>query len=369
MSTTIQDTSDVRKAHLFDTESLSRYLAKTVSNDVFASPLRDIKQFSFGQSNPTFVLFDSRGQKFVLRKKPPGKLLSSAHAVDREYRILKTLGATGFPVPKVLAFCDDNSVIGTPFYVMNFVEGRIFRDPALPNIEPSQRALIYDEMNRVMALLHSLDWKALGLSDYGRPGDYNKRQIARWKGQYEASKTSQIEAMERVIAWLEKNVPDSALSNATKEVTSIVHGDYRLENMIFHPTEPKVVAVLDWELSTLGNPLADLAYNCLPYHQGWSGMADKDEDEIRGIPKEIDYVISYCKRTGRDSIVGWNFYLAFAAFRLAAIAQGVYARNLQGNASSETASSYGAAVQVFAELADSFVHKVPPVVYVPKPKL
>ena len=321
----------VRAAHRFDEAALERYLASHVAG--FAGPL-SVQQFGGGQSNPTFLL-TAGGRRYVLRKKPPGQLLKSAHQVDREYRIMKALAATDVPVPKMHALCEDESVIGTSFYVMDFLEGRIFRDPQLPGLAPAERAAIYDSMNDVLARLHKVDFASVGLGDFGKPGNYFERQIARWITQYRAAQTDDIADMERLIEWMPLNIPKD-------DSVSIAHGDYRLENTIFHPTEPKMIAVLDWELSTIGHPLADLAYNCMGYHvqnprQG--GLVGVDF-AASGIPAERDYVAKYCARVGRGRIDNWSFYVSFAVFRLASIAQGVYKRGLDGNASSETAATF-----------------------------
>ncbi len=332
----------VRAAHRFDEAALERYLASHVTG--FAGPL-SVQQFGGGQSNPTFLL-SAGGRRYVLRKKPPGQLLKSAHQVDREYRIMKALAATDVPVPKMHALCEDESVIGTAFYVMDFLEGRIFRDPRLPGVAPSERAAIYDSMNDVLARLHKVDFARVGLGDFGKPGNYFERQIARWITQYRAAQTDAIADMERLIEWMPLNIPKD-------DSVSIAHGDYRLENTIFHPTEPRMIAVLDWELSTIGHPLADLAYNCMGYHvqnprQG--GLVGVDF-AASGIPTERDYVATYCARVGRGPIENWSFYVSFSVFRLASIAQGVYKRGLDGNASSETAATFGNTCQFLAEHA------------------
>lgn len=332
----------VRAAHRFDEAALERYLASHIAG--FAGPL-SVQQFGGGQSNPTFLL-GAGGRRYVLRKKPPGQLLKSAHQVDREYRIMKALAATDVPVPKMHALCEDESVIGTAFYVMDFLEGRIFRDPRLPGVAPSERAAIYDAMNDVLARLHKVDFARVGLGDFGKPGNYFERQIARWITQYRAAQTDAIADMERLIEWMPLNIPKD-------DSVSIAHGDYRLENTIFHPTEPRMIAVLDWELSTIGHPLADLAYNCMGYHvqnprQG--GLVGVDF-AASGIPTERDYVATYCARVGRGPIENWSFYVSFSVFRLASIAQGVYKRGLDGNASSETAATFGNTCQFLAEHA------------------
>ena len=331
-----------REAHRFSEVSLESYLRAKVEG--FAGPLR-VLQFAGGQSNPTFVL-DTPKRRYVLRKKPPGTLLPSAHAVDREYRVITALGKTSVPVARTFALCEDPSVIGTPFYVMEYVEGRVLRDPTLPEMTPAMRRAVYDTTNDVLTRLHRIDPAAVGLQDFGKPGNYFARQIARWTKQYEMSRTDDIPAMTKLLAWLPAHVPPG-------EETRLVHGDYRLENMIFHPTEPRILAVLDWELSTLGDPLADLAYNCILYHTAGAtteGLADVDF-AATGIPCEADYLADYCRRTGRVKIGAWNFYLAFSLFRLAAIAQGILGRALQGNASSETARQVGAQARFLADAA------------------
>jgi len=288
-----------------------------------AKPLQ-LQQFNRGASNPTYLL-GAGSQRWVLRKKPPGTLLPSAHQVDREFRVMQALGSIGFPVPRMRACCEDASVIGTAFYVMDFMEGRIFRDARLPGLAPAERAAIYDDLNATLARLHQVDFAAIGLADYGRPGNYFQRQIDRWTRQYRGAETETIPAMERLLAELPARMP------ASDEV-AIAHGDYRLENVMFHPTEPRVIAVLDWELCTLGHPLADIAYGCILYHsdsENWGTLRGLDLRSA-GIPDEDAYLAAYCRRTGRAAIPGFNVVLAFAMFRLAAIGQGVFKRNLVG---------------------------------------
>jgi aminoglycoside phosphotransferase (APT) family kinase protein len=332
----------VRAVHAFDEGALAAYLQREAG--IPASGLV-VQQFGGGQSNPTFLL-TSGSNRFVLRKKPPGKLLKSAHQVDREYRIMKALAATDVPVPRMIALCEDESVIGTAFYVMAYLEGRIFRDPQMPGSSREERAAVYDSMNDVLARLHKVDFAGIGLGDFGRPGNYFERQISRFIQQYRAAQTEQIPQMEELIAWLPGNIP-------VEDSVSIAHGDFRLENTIFHPTEPRMIAVLDWELSTIGHPLADLAYNCLGYHyinprQG--GLVGIDH-AATGIPTEEEHVRRYCERTGRVPIQKWPFYVSFSLFRLASISQGVYKRGLDGNASSETAAQFGNTCQFLAENA------------------
>ncbi|MCG6911521.1 MAG: phosphotransferase [Deltaproteobacteria bacterium] len=344
---------EVRKAHRLDEERLANYLKAHLDN--FSGSL-NVRQFGYGQSNPTYLLEDlESGKSYVLRKKPPGKLLPSAHAVDREYRIIEALGKTDVPVPGVHLLCTDASVVGTPFYVMDQVTGRIFRSPIVPEAgDAAERAAIFDAMNATLARIHSVDWERLGLADYGKPGNYMARQTGRWSKQYRASQTEEIQSMEHLMDWLAANVPDD-------DTTTIVHGDFRLENMIVHPTEPRILAVLDWELSTLGHPLADLAYNCMGYHlpagekqrMGYMGI----DFAATGIPTEAAYVDAYCRRTGRKEIPQWTFYIAFSLFRIAAIVQGVYKRGLDGNASASDAKTYGEMVKGLADVAWNLVEK------------
>jgi aminoglycoside phosphotransferase (APT) family kinase protein len=342
------ETGEVRSAHRFDTNALESYMQQHVAG--FRGPL-EVRQFKGGQSNPTFLLSGASG-RYVLRKKPPGKLLASAHQVDREYRVISALADTDVPVAKVHALCMDDAVIGAAFYIMDAVEGRIFRDPQLPGLSREERVAIYDEMNDVMARLHRVDFEAVGLGDYGKPGNYFERQLGRWTKQYEAAQTDDVEAMRNLIAWLPAHIPPG-------DETCIVHGDFRLENSIYHPTEPRMLAMLDWELSTLGHPLADLAYNCLLYHMNspTQGSLVGIDLTAMGIPTEQEYVADYCRRTGRPDVEHWDFYLAFSLFRLASIAQGVYKRGLDGNASSDQAMTYGTICQLLAYLAWSIVEK------------
>ncbi len=340
----VEEIIEVRQAHRFNEEALADYLRREL--DDFPKSIK-VRQFGHGQSNPTYVI-SAGPREYVLRKKPPGKLLPSAHAVDREYRILKALGETDVPVPRTYLLCEDESIVGTSFYVMERVEGRIFRDPTAPEVsDPKERAAILDAMNDTLAKIHQVDWKALGLADYGKPGNYMARQVDRWARQYSASMTDPIESMDNLIKWLSEHIPAA-------DDTTIVHGDFRLENLIIHPTEPRVVATLDWELSTLGHPLADLAYNCLVYHFPYmpgrrSGYGDLDLRAL-GIPSEKEYVADYCCRTGRDGIGDWKFFIAFGIFRLAAIVQGVYKRGLDGIASSASAKTYGDQARFLADL-------------------
>jgi aminoglycoside phosphotransferase (APT) family kinase protein len=336
-------TTPVQERHRFDAAPLERFMRERVAG--YAGPA-SIEQFKGGQSNPTYRI-TAGGRRYVMRAKPgpAAKLLPSAHAIEREFRVISALGAAGIPVPRALALCEDESVIGRAFYVMDFVDGRIFWDQSLPGVARADRAAIYDEMNRVIAALHALDYAAIGLGDYGKPGNYLTRQIGRWTKQYRASETEPIEPMDRLIAWLPEHVP-------TGEETSVVHGDYRLDNLVFHPSEPKVLAVLDWELSTLGHPLADFAYHCLSWHippDQFRGIAGLDLAAL-GIPPESDYIAAYCRRTGRAGIGHWDFYLAYNLFRLAAILQGIMKRAFEGTASNAEALDAGRRARPLAKL-------------------
>ncbi|MFK8015368.1 MAG: phosphotransferase [Gammaproteobacteria bacterium] len=328
--------------------ALDAYLAAQM--DGFGQ-LRESKKFSGGQSNPTFLLTTSTG-RFVLRRKPPGVLLKSAHAVDREFRVIRALASTNVPVATGYHLCEDDEVIGSVFYVMEFVDGQIFWDPTLPDHDADQRRARYDEMNRVLAALHGVDVDAVGLTDFGQPGNYFERQVGRWTKQYRASETHTIEAMDALILWLSQNMP------ADDGHVSLVHGDYRLDNFIFSRDQPHISAVVDWELSTLGHPLADLAYQCMqwrmPHESLMKGLGGIDREAL-GIPAENDYVADYCRRTGRTQIDHWTFYLAFCFFRLAAIVQGVRKRALDGNASSARARAVGELTQPLAQAAMALI--------------
>ncbi len=412
MIQTSEQLTEVREAHRFDEGTLHRYLAEHLEG--YRGPLR-VRQFEGGQSNPTYLLNAASGD-YVLRKKPPGVLLPRAHMVEREYRILAALAATDVPVPKVHLLCESPDVVGTPFFIMDYVRGRLLREPTLPDMKPAERRAIYEEIVRVLASLHAVDYEAIGLGDYGRPGNYFGRQISRWSQQYEASKTREIASMDRLMKWLPENIPDD-------DTSCIVHGDYRLDNLVLAADEARVSAVLDWELSTIGHPLADLAHGCAHYYisianqpalsdaaggddavdstsgggtadaagrdgvddstsgggtadtAGRNGVDDStsgggtadaaggddavdtgggiDKDDITnsGIPTEREYVETYCRFTGRSGVPDWNFYLAFVIFRYAGIAQGVYKRWLQGNASSQEAMSLGDIVEIASDKA------------------
>lgn len=319
-------TIPVLDVHRFDEEHLRKYLVQNM--DGIGSNL-EVRQFPGGQSNPTFHLI-SGDREFVLRKKPPGDLLPSAHQVDREYRIMTALWNTGVPVPKTYLLCEDDDVLGTSFFVMDKVPGRVLEDPMLPDFEPTERRDVYRDLLRVLAVFHEVDYEAVGLGDFGRPGNYYDRQISRWTKQYIASKTVEIPAMDHLMEWLPANVPQD-------DLVTLVHGDYRIGNTIVHPTEAKISAVLDWELSTFGHPLADLAY-C--YISGFMGM-HYDVVQREGLPTEEEFVATYCEMTGRSGIPDWTFYKVFQMFRLAAIVQGVYKRGLDGIAASTRALGMG----------------------------
>ena len=334
----------VRPAHRFDEARLAAYLAGPLGDP---GPVT-VLQFQGGQSNPTFRL-DTRAGRFVLRKKPPGPLLPSAHQVEREYRIIAALHGSDVPVPRPLLLCEDADVIGTPFYIMECVEGRILSQPDLAGMDPDERAAVYDAMNATLAALHRTDWAALGLGDFGRTDRYLARQIACRTPQYRASLVGDADpVMEALAVWLADSIPADG-------ATAIADGDFRLGNLIFAPVAPRVAAVLDWELSTLGDPLGDLAYCCLPYRlpagaAGVKGLMGLDLPAL-GIPDEDSFIAAYCRRTGRDGIGGWSFYLAFSLFRLAAILQGVHARAVQGNASSADALEVGQRAALLARTA------------------
>lgn len=335
MEATAPTVRDVVAAHRFDNDRLEDWLAPRIEG--FGAAMR-VQQFQGGASNPTFLLTTDGPDgplRYVLRKKPPGVLLASAHQVDREYRVMKALEGH-VPVPRMRVLCDDESIIGTGFYVMDYLEGRIFRDAALPGLQPAERAAIYDELNAVLARLHAVDHEAVGLGDYGKAGGYFERQIGRWTKQYRGAESEHIPEMEALIEKLPAQIP-------ADDSVSIAHGDYRLENVMFHPTEPKLIAVLDWELSTIGHPLADLAYNGFLWrsHSPSWGSLDGVDFATSGIPTEAAYVEAYCRRTGRGAIEGWPFYMAFSIFRLASISQGVYRRVLAGNAASDRPAENG----------------------------
>jgi len=333
-------------AEAIDAARLEQWMRRSVAG--YRGPLT-VEPIAGGQSNPTYRLSAPSG-RYVLRRKPGGKLLPSAHAVDREYRVMAALAESDVPVPRTLALCADESVIGTAFYVMAHVDGRVFYDPRLPGLTKAERAAMFDDMNRVIAALHRVDYTAVGLGDFGKPGSYFARQIARWSRQYKASETERIEAMDRLIDWLPANIPPPGPRG---EETAIVHGDYRMDNLIFHPVEPRVVAVVDWELSTLGHPLGDFAYHVMTWRftpELFRGLAGVDCAAL-GIPEERDYIAAYCRRTGRERIEHWDFYMAFTMFRMAAIFQGIMGRVRDGTATDARAREAGAKARPVAELA------------------
>ena len=362
MSTTDFDhfigTRAVSGAHAFDTAALTAWLEQHLQG--FAGPLA-VEMFKGGQSNPTY-LQNTPGKSYVMRSKPGpvAKLLPSAHAVEREFAVMHGLYGTAVPVPKMQVLCEDESVIGRAFYLMEYLEGRVLWDQALPGMEPAERAAIYDEMNRVIAALHTVPFAERGLADYGKTGNYFERQIGRWSRQYLASATQPIPAMDALMQWLPAHMPDSA-RDASR--VSIVHGDYRLDNLMFHPTEPRVMAVLDWELSTLGHPLADFSYHCMAWnipHGLFRGIGGLDLQAL-GIPSEADYIARYCERTGLATPealrADWNFYMAYNMFRIAAILQGIAKRVEAGTAASAQAKASGEGARPMAELAWSFAQR------------
>ena len=341
----------VASRHRIDDEALTAWLERQVPG--FRGPLT-IEQFKGGQSNPTYKLITPT-RSYVMRAKPgpAAKLLPSAHAIEREYRVLSALAGTGVPVAEVICLCQDESVIGRAFYLMAFVDGRVLWQQSLPGMTPEERSRTYDEMNRVISALHQVDFQAIGLADYGKPGNYFARQIGRWSKQYLASETNPIPEMNRLIDWLPAHIPDG-------DETSIVHGDFRLDNLIFARDQPKVIAVLDWELSTLGHPLADFSYHCMGYHippAQFRGIAGLDLPAL-GIPSEEDYKARYCRRTGRSGIDNWDFYLAYNCFRLAAILQGIMKRVVDGTAASAEAAQAGSRARPLAELAWKFARRL-----------
>ncbi len=342
-------TMPVRESLKMDIQTLDNYLSTYI--DGYTGPI-EISQFKGGQSNPTYLL-DTPKKRYVLRRKPPGKLLKSAHAVDREHRVITALAETDVPVPKTHLMCEDPQVVGTPFFIMDYVEGRIFWEPLVPGLTRKERRDIYDAMNKTIAALHNVDYEALGLGDFGKPGNYIERQITRWIKQYRASETENIPEMNRLIEWLPAHIPES-------DETTIVHGDFRLDNLIYHPKEPQVIAILDWELSTLGDPLADFSYHGMIYRLPqnlFTGIGGADLNRL-GIPGEEEYVSAYCRRTGRNEIANWNYYLAYNMFRLAAILQGIMKRHIDGTAASKQAEEMGKLARPFAEHGWKQVEKI-----------
>lgn len=342
----------VTTAHKFDEDGLAAYLAEQGFDD-FRNGL-EAQQFQGGQSNPTFMLA-AGGTRYVLRKKPPGKLLPSAHMIEREYKVMLALQGSDVPVPEMMHLCEDDTIIGTPFYLMGYLEGRIFDEPELnAPVEPEHRRKVYEHMSEILANLHGIDPAAVGLGEFGRTGGYIERQVSRWSKQFEMSRTEDLPAMDKLMEWLPNNIPGP-------DETTIVHGDFRLGNMMLHPTEPRVIAVLDWELATLGHPLSDLAYFCMPYNfphgkENFKGLVGLDYEAL-GIPNEPEILKLYQAAAGRDEIENWTFYMAFSMFRISAIVQGVYKRGLDGNASSENARDYGQKAIAAAETGWNIVEK------------
>ncbi len=341
--------------HAIDLDALAAYLARELPG--LRGPLR-IEQFNGGQSNPTYKL-GTADNIYVMRAKPgpSARLLPSAHAIEREFRVMKALADSDVPVPRMVLLCEDESIIGRAFYLMEFIEGRVMWDQSLPDHEPAGRAAIYDEMNRVIAALHRVDVAAAGLDSFGKPGNYFERQIGRWSKQYQASVTKPIAAMDELMQWLPAHIPASARD---ERQSRIVHGDFRLDNLVFHPREPRVLAVLDWELSTIGHPLADFSYHCMSWHipaSAFRGIGGLDLKSL-GIPDETRYIARYCERTGRtrpgndiDAVLAdWTFYMAYNLFRMAGILQGIAKRVVDGTASSSQARQAAAGARPLAEM-------------------
>ena len=337
-------TKEVAESHRFDEAKLAAWMQANVEG--YVGPL-EVRQFKGGQSNPTYQLV-TPGKKYVLRRKPPGKLLPSAHAVDREYKVITALYPTGFPVARSYGLCTDDSVIGTMFYVMDMVEGRILWDQQLPQYEPAERHAIFMAKLKTLADLHNTDHEAIGLGDYGKPGNYMGRQVDRWTKQYKASETEHLVEMERLIEWLPKSLP-------AQERTSVVHGDYRLDNMVLHPTEPRVIAVLDWELSTLGEPLADFTYLLMNWVNG--GVSQIPDLKAHGIPSIDEYVAEYCRLTGRTGLHDLDWFFSYNMFRLAGICQGIVGRVRDGTANSPQAAAMAERVPLLAKSAWLYAQK------------
>jgi aminoglycoside phosphotransferase (APT) family kinase protein len=344
-------TMEVRDKHRFDEQSLGRFMASAVAG--FVPPLK-VEQFRGGQSNPTYRLTDGAGRRYVLRRKPPGKLLPSAHAVDREFRVISALNRTDVPTPRAYASCEDDSVVGTAFYIMEYCDGRVLWDPLLPEVPKRERQAIYRAKFETLARLHAVDYTALGLADFGRPGSYVARQISRWGKQYKSSETEAIEAMDKLLEWLPAHLPSN-------DGTVLVHGDYRLDNMVFHSSEPRVLGVIDWEISTLGDPLAELSYLCMLWRtpKDWGGLDGHDLASL-GLPAEQEMVAYYCNLSRRavPEPALWNFYMAFNLFRVSCIRQGVYARALDGTAANVRAADSGKLVRPAAELGWKIVEGI-----------
>ncbi len=344
-------TMEVQEKHRFDERSLARFMGEKVAG--FVPPLK-VEQFKGGQSNPTYRLTDGAGRRYVLRRKPPGKLLPSAHAVDREFRVISALNKTNVPTPRAYALCEDDSVVGTAFYIMEYCDGRVLWDPLLPEVPKEGRAAIHRATFEVLARLHSVDYKALGLADFGRPGSYVARQISRWGKQYKASETEKIDSMDRLLDWLPQHLPSA-------DETVLVHGDYRLDNMVFHASAPEILGVIDWEISTLGDPLAELSYVCMMWRtpKDWGGLLGHDLQAL-GLPTEREMVGYYCELAQRrpPEPTLWEFYMAYNLFRVSCIRQGVYARSLDGTASNVRAADSGKLVRPAADLAWQLVERI-----------
>lgn len=344
-------TKEVTDQHKFDETKLAAWLESNVEG--YQGPL-EVRQFKGGQSNPTYQLV-TPNKRYVMRRKPPGKLLPSAHAVDREFRVISALYPLGYPVARPYGLCEDEDVIGTMFYVMDMVEGRILWDGTLPDSDPAERRAIYEAKIKTFADLHNVDWKAAGLEGFGKEGDYVARQIHRWTKQYQLSETRTIPDMDKLIDWLPANIPPN-------ETTTIVHGDYRLDNMILHPTESRVIAVLDWELSTLGDPLADFSYHLMNWvmpsnDPGRKALIDIPDLNAHGIPTQEEYVDMYCQHTGRDGLPELDYYFSYNAFRLAGILQGIIGRVRDGTASNANAAAMEARVEPLAKFAADCARK------------
>lgn len=331
-------TQPVRERHRIDAGRLADWMRANVPG--FHGALA-LDQFRGGQSNPTYRV-EAGGNRYVVRRKPPGQLLPSAHAVDREYRVLSALQRTDVPVPRSYALCTDESVIGTWFYVMECVEGRVLWEPHLPGCAPAERFAIYDSLCDVLARLHRVDWRALGLEDFGRPGNYFARQLSRWTKQYQASQTEPVPEMDALAEWLPRTIPPG-------DDTALIHGDFKLDNTILHPSEPRVIAILDWEISTLGSPLGDFTYLCMPWYEG-GAFAELDL-ERHGLPTLAEYAASYCRRTGRASIESFDWYAAYQMYRAACIYQGILGRVRDGTAASDNASTIADVVPRMARTA------------------
>ncbi len=349
LDATFAGTREVIDRHRIDEKKLASYLASELAG--FAGPLV-VREFKGGQSNPTYQL-QTPGAKYVLRRKPPGKLLKSAHAVDREFAVISALNRVEFPVPQAHLLCEDESVIGTVFYVMSCVEGRVIWDPLLARQSREERAALFDSMLKILARLHTTKYEEIGLEKFGRPGNYYERQISRWTKQYLASETEKIPAMDRLIEWLPDNVPED-------DATSIIHGDYKLDNMIVHPSEPRVSAILDWELSTIGHPLGDLTYHLGQRVSPASKWPEKSDAELEalGLPTQAQWIDRYCELTGRDGVPDLDFYLAYNLFRSAAISQGIRGRIRDGTAASEHAATLSSNVRPIAETALEYAHRL-----------